>query len=282
MAVLVLLANVAGMVRWAMFRSTPQPEALIKVRDKSPDTFEAVRMFFIVVGTFMSNWRAARGQDCPFENLVGFVGLSFACVPRCMKTKQQLYSPKTCVWRDTARTMSHDSEDMTVAKHAKSSKAGYAACKDLPTKHKLSELFASLGAAYARWADSHSECMGVGAQRMRVLVLLSENGAMMMSKLRDELGVTATNITALVDVLERDKLVSRKAHPTDRRATLIELHPDSAKRFSNACGEFRDNTSELFSVFSKSEQETFLKFLLRMREALVERKVLDKKPSARR
>lgn len=34
--------------------------------------------------------------------------------------------------------------------------------------------------------------------------------------------MTATNVTALVDSLEKDGLVVRTRHPTDRRATVIE------------------------------------------------------------
>ena len=46
-----------------------------------------------------------------------------------------------------------------------------------------------------------------------------------MSDLGDELGVTARYVTSLVDGLEKEGLVRRVPHPTDRRATIIESTP---------------------------------------------------------
>ena len=85
-----------------------------------------------------------------------------------------------------------------------------------------------------------------------------------MASLRDELGVTATNITALVDALEKDQLVVRKAHPSDRRATIIEITEKATKELSKGCAIYREKVAEIFSVLSESER----KELLRMMDAL--------------
>jgi DNA-binding MarR family transcriptional regulator len=45
----------------------------------------------------------------------------------------------------------------------------------------------------------------------------------MMRTLADGLGLSARNVTAVADALEADGLVRRVAHPTDRRATILEL-----------------------------------------------------------
>src|SRR5689334_8621548 len=90
------------------------------------------------------------------------------------------------------------------------------------SSQRLSELFWMLGPAFARWTESRmGQSPGTTAQRMRILSLLHEHGALKMCDLKDQLGVTATNVTALIDALEKDELVARKAHPSDRRATLI-------------------------------------------------------------
>ena len=146
---------------------------------------------------------------------------------------------------------------------------------DAPTKHRLIELFWTLGPAFTRWAESHMNRPGITPQRMRLMVLLYENGPMMMSDLGDGMGVTATNVTALVDALEKDEMVVRKGHLTDRRATMIELTSKAEKQLTEGCTEFRDRVSELFSIFSDAEQEQFLKFLLRTRQALIERNILE-------
>lgn len=112
-------------------------------------------------------------------------------------------------------------------------------------------------------------------QRIRVLVTLTENGPMMMSELRDELGVSASNITMLVDALEREKLVARKSHAKDRRATVIAITPKAEKLMTQNWGVFRDRVAELFSGLTKAKEERLLKLLLEVRTALIKRNVLE-------
>lgn len=148
---------------------------------------------------------------------------------------------------------------------------------NVPVRHQLMKLFWMLGPAFIRWAESILEKDGATPKRMYLMGLLYEYGPMMMSSLKDRLGVTATNVTALVDALEKDGFVKRKPHPTDRRATIIELTPKADEFLTNSCTPFKDRVSELFSIFSESEQEALLSFLLRMRKELVEKKILDEK-----
>jgi DNA-binding MarR family transcriptional regulator len=149
---------------------------------------------------------------------------------------------------------------------------------DIAVRHQLIKLFWALGPAFTRWAESHMHEQGLTAQRMRLMGLLLENGDMMMSKLRDELGVTATNVTALVDALEKDGMVVRKNHPSDRRATMISITPGIEKQLRENCAEFKDKVAEIFSDFSGKEQEQFLHLLQHMREALVKRNFLVEIP----
>jgi DNA-binding MarR family transcriptional regulator len=146
--------------------------------------------------------------------------------------------------------------------------------KDIPPAHQLVKLFWVLGPGFTRWAEGHMNQEGLTPQRVRLMIFLMENGASKMSNLRDEMGVTATNITALVDALEKDGMVRRKPHPNDRRATLIELTAKGEKRMTENCLKFKDRVSQLFTVFSDAEQERLVKLLWRMREALVEKQIL--------
>jgi len=145
----------------------------------------------------------------------------------------------------------------------------------IPPRHKLLHHFWTLGPAFTRWAESHMKQEGLTPQRMRLSELLFDNGPTKMCDLRDELGVTATNITALVDALEKDGMVERIPHPTDRRATLVQLTPKAHKTISFGCTDFKDKVSGLFSEFSLSEQEQLCKLLMKMRAALIKREVLE-------
>ncbi len=146
---------------------------------------------------------------------------------------------------------------------------------DAPVGHKLVELFWMLGPAYTRWAETHMDQERLTPQRLRLLILLLENGPMKMGSLRNELGVTATNVTALVDALEKDGMVKRRPHPSDRRATMIEITPSAEKELTGNCGPFKERVSKLFSVFSVTEQKELLGFLERIREELIERGILN-------
>lgn len=146
----------------------------------------------------------------------------------------------------------------------------------LPVKHQLTKLFWVIGPAFTRWAESHMHEKGLTPQRVRIMIPLIENGPMMMSALRDELGVSASNITALVDALEKDEMITRESHTSDRRATMIAITPKAEKLMTENCSIFRDKVAELFSGFAKSEEEQLLKLLLEVREALIERHVLER------
>lgn len=144
-----------------------------------------------------------------------------------------------------------------------------------PLKHRLIQLFWTIGPAFTRWAESHMHEPDLTPQRVRVLLHLKQYGSSKMSDLRDALGVTATNVTALVDTLEKDKMVQRLPHPSDRRATIIAITEYAQQRLMESCGEFKDSVSELFGEFSQAEQEQFVQHLSRMYMALVQRGVLE-------
>jgi DNA-binding MarR family transcriptional regulator len=108
----------------------------------------------------------------------------------------------------------------------------------------------------------------LSTQRLRILGSLHERGSRIMSDLKEELGVTATNITALVDSLEEDGLVQRRPHPTDRRATVIELSAKAKGELALGCNTYKDRVAELFSDLTDSECRELAKTLDRLWERL--------------
>ena len=68
--------------------------------------------------------------------------------------------------------------------------------------------------------------------RFELLALLSftRNGALPMAKASARLQVHPTSVTNAVDRLEAAGLVRRVAHPTDGRATLVEITDDGLGR----------------------------------------------------
>jgi DNA-binding MarR family transcriptional regulator len=87
---------------------------------------------------------------------------------------------------------------------------------------ELVELSARFASAFARWLDG-SGPDGLRYPSLRVLESLHCDGPAKMKTLADGLGLSARNLTNVADSLENDGLVRRVTHPTDRRATLLEL-----------------------------------------------------------
>src|SRR4029450_5734687 len=91
------------------------------------------------------------------------------------------------------------------------------------TAQRLADPFSVLAPAFLKWQYAGILVEGMTYPRMRLLHELAEEGPQIMATLRARLGVSARNITVLVDGLERDGFVERVPHPQDRRATLVEL-----------------------------------------------------------
>jgi DNA-binding MarR family transcriptional regulator len=89
-----------------------------------------------------------------------------------------------------------------------------------------------------------------------------------MSSISDELGVTRRNVTALVDALEEEGLVQRKPHPTDRRATIIELTEQGFETTKSMYEEHRVAVAELFADLSEEDRGELTRLLGSLREAL--------------
>jgi DNA-binding MarR family transcriptional regulator len=75
--------------------------------------------------------------------------------------------------------------------------------------------------------------------RFEMLTLLSftRTGALPMAKASERLQVHPTSVTNVVDRLEKVGLVRRVAHPTDGRATLIEITEEGKARALAAARE---------------------------------------------
>jgi DNA-binding MarR family transcriptional regulator len=79
---------------------------------------------------------------------------------------------------------------------------------------------------------------GLTFARYELLMLLhfSRRGSMPVKKASERLQVHPTSITNAVDRLEASALVARRPHPTDGRATLVEV-TDAGRRLALAATE---------------------------------------------
>jgi DNA-binding MarR family transcriptional regulator len=132
---------------------------------------------------------------------------------------------------------------------------------------RLAEVVPALGRAFSRRARSLLEAGGTPA-RMRLLGVLHCKGPQIMCDLGEEMGVTARQVTNLVDALEGEGLVRRAAHPTDRRATVVGVTAKGAGLAQEFCGPFHEKLAGVFRELSAADQRTLLRLLERLLDAL--------------
>lgn len=145
---------------------------------------------------------------------------------------------------------------------------------------QLARTFAVVMPTYYRFVQSRFAEIGISFARLRLLGALHRSGPQIMSELSEELGVTPRNVTALVDALEEEGLVRRADHPTDRRATVIELTPTGRGHGCRmaAGGQF-EGIAELFRDLSPADRRELLRLMGLLHDGLV-RRGFGTKPAA--
>jgi len=133
---------------------------------------------------------------------------------------------------------------------------------------RLVDEFAAFGPTYMKWVRSCLQDRGMTYARMRLLGARHCSGPPIMTSISDQLGVTRRNVTALVDALEEEGLVRRKPHPTDRRATVIEMTTQGARMMDRIYDEHRAAVAELFAELGEEDRQELVRLLGSLREVL--------------
>ena len=129
---------------------------------------------------------------------------------------------------------------------------------------------AQFTASFLRWMEARS-CGGLNYVRLQLLQALHCGGPAIMRDLGTQLGTSPRNMTAIVDALEDAHLVVRRRHPTDRRATLIELSPEGAREAEQELGPRIGAMSEIFADLSPAERQQFSTVLSKLSRAITDR-----------
>jgi DNA-binding MarR family transcriptional regulator len=99
---------------------------------------------------------------------------------------------------------------------------------------------------------------GMSYARGRVVAALQASGPVLMRALSEAVGVTPRTITGLVDALEADGWVERRADPGDRRATIVALTPYAETTFQQLLDGYRGLAQDLVSGISEEDQQRAL------------------------
>jgi DNA-binding MarR family transcriptional regulator len=103
---------------------------------------------------------------------------------------------------------------------------------------------------------------GLTQSRTRVLWELAQAGPMTQRALADTIGVSARNITGLVDALVETGFVTREPHPTDRRAALVTLTERGTTTTDDLRRRHRELAHALFSDMPADRYDCFVDGLI--------------------
>jgi len=104
-----------------------------------------------------------------------------------------------------------------------------------------------------RWAQR----FGLSFVRLQLLLLVGDHPdePLALSQLADALDLSPRTVTSLVDLLERDRLVTRVPHTTDRRSTLVRLTGAGRTKVDAVWKELFAGHTPGFEGFSLEEME---------------------------
>ncbi|MBG9732959.1 MarR family winged helix-turn-helix transcriptional regulator [Paenibacillus alvei] len=130
---------------------------------------------------------------------------------------------------------------------------------------RLLEAGTKLGQA----AEVHFSRFGLSTGRYRLLADLEDNGGEELpSQLANNLGVTRATVTGLIDTLERDGFVSRRASAVDGRQKSVMLTEQGANKLREMAPEHFARLEAMVGLLTVEERSVFLDLLGRVTQGI--------------
>jgi DNA-binding MarR family transcriptional regulator len=121
----------------------------------------------------------------------------------------------------------------------------------------LERVFAFAGAV-ERYLSAGLAAHGLTRARATVLWQLHHHGPTTQQRLARTIGVTARNITALVDGLVESGFARRDPHPDDRRAVLVRLTDAGLRVTGELSADYAADSTALFAGLAPDRAREFL------------------------
>ncbi|MGW4245704.1 MarR family winged helix-turn-helix transcriptional regulator [Nocardia sp. NPDC004722] len=125
------------------------------------------------------------------------------------------------------------------------------------------------GAKLGQASESHFARFGLSTGRYRLLAALEDSdGELAPSQLAAILGVTRATVTGLIDGLEQQGLVCRRASVEDGRAVVAVLTARGAQKLREVAPEHFSRLQEMVGGLTHAERATFLELLERINQGI--------------
>jgi MarR family 2-MHQ and catechol resistance regulon transcriptional repressor len=118
--------------------------------------------------------------------------------------------------------------------------------------------------ALARIAIRSISASGVGGSDFGVMEILLHKGPQPVNDLGRRIGLTSGAITTAVDRLEDAALVTREAHPTDRRARVVRLTEKGKRQATRAFASHKAAMDDAATGLSAADRATLIRLLKKL------------------
>lgn len=135
------------------------------------------------------------------------------------------------------------------------------------TKHEHNELSQVIIEFYDKissWEHEVVKKSGLSPAQMHAIEVIGHHEKLRMKELAEKMGITTGTLTVMIDRLEKNGLVARQPHPTDRRSYVIVLTERGDEHFEEHNQMHNLLTTELTSSFDESETDALKSYLERL------------------
>jgi len=108
---------------------------------------------------------------------------------------------------------------------------------------------------------------GLTTPQFFLLTALYEEDGVPISALAQKVALDKATLTGLMDRLERDDLIGRKADPDDRRAVRIFLTPKAESMRQKLTELYHQNNGMFLSILTSEEREVFERVVDKLEKA---------------
>jgi DNA-binding MarR family transcriptional regulator len=141
---------------------------------------------------------------------------------------------------------------------AHAGRANLSAALGMDTATQITGRLFALAPKLVELQDLGAREYGLTYARGRVLAALHVSGPVVMRALAQAVGVRPRTMTGLIDSLEADGWVQRRADPTDRRATIVATTPAAQQAFGSLLAQYTDLAAKLLDGIPEDDQRRAL------------------------
>ncbi len=129
---------------------------------------------------------------------------------------------------------------------------------------ELSQILIELYDKISSWEHEVVLKSGLSTAQMHAVETIGHHKSLRMKELAEKMGITTGTLTVMVDRLEREGLVARQSHPTDRRSYVIVLTDRGEELFEEHHQMHCLLTTELTASFSDDEMDDLKGYMERL------------------